>query len=247
MTTVIGIDAATKATNTGLARGHVDAGIVVVEEVILGSEVESISGTVAGWIAGPTIIAIDAPLGWPTPMATALSGHHAGEKIAIDADGMFSRLTDITVRRLVGKRPLEVGANLIARAALAALGLIEQIRQDTGLKLPLLWAPGEAEVGVIEVYPAATLISRGLAIDGYKKKDKAGLDARRCLVGELLEGVDLLPERMDVEVTDHTLDAVLCLIAAADFIRDEVVQPPSVELKTARREGWIWFKHSENE
>ena len=65
MTTLIGIDAATKANNIGLARGHIVNNRVLVEEVSLGTEVESISKTVAGWISGPTVIAIDAPLGWP--------------------------------------------------------------------------------------------------------------------------------------------------------------------------------------
>jgi hypothetical protein len=60
MTTLIGIDAATKPGNIGLARGLIHAGKVVVEEVRLGSEVESIAGTVGGWIKGLTIIAVDA-------------------------------------------------------------------------------------------------------------------------------------------------------------------------------------------
>ena len=37
MTTLIGIDAATKAKNIGLARGRIDDGAVVIEEVMLGS------------------------------------------------------------------------------------------------------------------------------------------------------------------------------------------------------------------
>jgi predicted nuclease with RNAse H fold len=201
MTTLIGIDAATKAKNIGLARGRIDDGAVVIEEVMLGSEIESVASTVAGWIAGPTVIAVDAPLGWPAPMATALSAHRAGEKIALDGNDMFARLTDRTVHRLVGKRPLEVGANLIARAALATLDLIEQVREVTGLRLPLLWTLGpRAHVGVIEVYPAATLLGRGLATNDYKKKDEAGRDARRRLVGKLLEEVELLPERKTLEI-----------------------------------------------
>jgi len=239
MTTLIGIDAATKANNIGLARGHIVNNRVLVEEVSLGTEVESISKTVAGWISGPTVIAIDAPLGWPTPMSAALSGHHAGEHIALSGDEMFSRLTDRTVYQTLGKKPLDVGANLIARAALAALGLIQQIRDDTGLALPLLWDPSES--GIIDVYPAATLRSRGLTSDGYKKKNDEGFTVRRRLLDGLLSEVELATDRGLVERTDHTLDAVLCMIAGADFVYGNVVKPTAKEMETARREGWIWF------
>ena len=43
-------------------------------------------------------------------------------------------------------------------------------------------------------------------------------------------------------VTDHALDAVLCLVAALDYVNGEVVQPPSAELDRVRQEGWIWFR-----
>lgn len=247
MTTLIGIDAATKPGNIGLARGLIHAGKVVVEEVRLGSEVESIAGTVGGWIKGLTIIAVDAPLGWPAPMATALSSHRAGEEIAIDSGAMFARMTDHTVHDRIGKRPLEVGANLIARAALAALGLIEQIREESGLALPLLWEPGGTVVGFIEVYPAATLLSRGLATGGYKKNDMAGLEARRDLVKRLSSEVTLKPGLESVAAVDHILDAVLCVVAAADFMQDDVVHPPVSGFETTHKEGWIWFRDSNPE
>ncbi|MEC8989950.1 MAG: DUF429 domain-containing protein, partial [Candidatus Latescibacterota bacterium] len=38
-----------------------------------------------------------------------------------------------------------------------------------------------------------------------------------------------------------TLDAVLCMIAGADFVYGNVVKPTAKEMETARREGWIWF------
>ena len=59
---------------------------------------------------------------------------------------------------------------------------------------------------------------------------------------ELLGEVDL-PQREAVEAVDHALDAVLCLVAAADFLRGDVVQPLPADLASARREGWIWFRH----
>ena len=241
MTALIGIDAATKPRNIGLARGHVDAAKIVVEEVRLGSEIESIPETIGSWINEPTVIAIDAPLGWPAPMC-ALSDHQAGGKIEIQSDGLFSRLTDHTVHEAIGKKPLEVGANLIARAAVSALDLIQPIRERTGLPLPLLWESGRAESGIIEVYPAAALTGRGLSVHGYKKSDPTGLDARRNLVSALSKEIGMLPTHSAIEATDHALDAVLCLLTAADFLHGHVVPPSPAELPLARKEGWIWFR-----
>lgn len=36
------------------------------------------------------------------------------------------------------------------------------------------------------------------------------------------------------------LDAVVCVLAAADFVRGDASQPPNIDV--ARREGWIWCR-----
>ncbi len=59
--TVIGIDAATDAKKTGLARGRIDSGRLVAEPVELGSKASPVAKVVASRIRGPTLIAIDAP------------------------------------------------------------------------------------------------------------------------------------------------------------------------------------------
>jgi len=38
--------------------------------------------------------------------------------------------------------------------------------------------------------------------------------------------------------SDHLLDAALCCLGAADFMRKQVIAPE--DLPRARREGWIW-------
>lgn len=95
---------------------------------------------------------------------------------------------------------------------------------------------------MIEVYPAAPLQGRRLLPRGYKGGEAE--HARRR--AELLAGVrsELKLEVADANLlgSDHTFDAVLCLVATADFLRGEVVAPAASEVELARREGWIWFR-----
>jgi hypothetical protein len=61
--------------------------------------------------------AIDAPLGWPKPLAETLIDHRAGLPIETPANAMFRRTTDLFIQRKLKKTPLDVGADRIARTA----------------------------------------------------------------------------------------------------------------------------------
>jgi hypothetical protein len=78
--------------------------------------------------AAAALIAIDAPLGWPAGAGEAFTAHRAGDSIPIEADALFRRETDRFVYRLLGQTPLEVGADKIARTALAALSFLGDLR-----------------------------------------------------------------------------------------------------------------------
>jgi predicted nuclease with RNAse H fold len=242
-TTLIGLDCATQPKKVGLARGSFDGGRLTVHEIRPCSKHETLVDTLASWIREPALLAIDAPLGWPQPLGHALSQHRAGVPLDIPAaEDAFSRLTDRVVWKRSGYRPLDVGADRIARTAQAALRLIQEVRSRGPWDIPLAWAPGDAKVAMIEVYPAATLQARNLVPRGYKGFEHEHAHRR----AELLEGVrsELTLEVTDeaLLLTDHALDAVLCLLAGADFLRGEVVSPMAAELERARREGWIWFR-----
>jgi hypothetical protein len=58
------------------------------------------------------LIAIDAPLGWPKPLAETLIKHRAGMPIETPANAMFRRNTDLFIQTRLGKRPLDVGADV---------------------------------------------------------------------------------------------------------------------------------------
>jgi hypothetical protein len=240
-TTVIGVDCATQPKKTGLARGLFEAGAVSIDQVLVGSMVKSVARTIAGWASGSasTLLAIDAPLGWPPDLDQALSSHEAGEPVWPEANLLFRRETDRTVKRLTGKQPLDVGADRIARTAHTALSLLQALRDLSGESISLAWDPSiQPGIHAIEVYPGATLAAYGMKAAGYKKKDRH--DARRALLAFLGEHL-VLPHGVSLmEENDDALDAALCVLAGLDFLRGEAVAPEDLPL--TRKEGWIWVR-----
>jgi predicted nuclease with RNAse H fold len=235
---IVGLDAATEPERFGYAIAEKSSSLVrVLDAGVLRSKrsVDALSDIVAPRLqsADKALVAIDAPLGWPAGAGETFVGHAAGLPIAIVPDRLFHRVTDEFVQSKTHKRPLEVGANLIARAAHAALSTLQRLREETRLQLPLVWTPEFHGVGVIEVYPGASLISWGVAQDGYKK-DAA---IRQRIAKELRARVTGLSERA-IEPVD-AFDAVLCAVAAADFLDGNAWMPE--DIVAARKEGWIWF------
>ena len=239
---LIGVDCAVDPRKVGLALVAFEGRKPRVEQLVLGTDWPTIDAQVAAWVTDRTLIAIDAPLGWPAPLGKALADHRAGEKLIPSAHAMFRRDTDRAVSEALGKRPLDVGAGRIARTAHAALSFLARLRDALGVTLPLAWEPGRVHgVSAIEVYPAGTLASRGLPDAGYKG-DNVETDAvRKLLVRALAEELSFGKEpRAAMVRTDHALDAVLCALAASDFLYGHVIRPK--RLRVARREGWIWVR-----
>jgi hypothetical protein len=206
--------------------------------------VESVVETVAAWATpdAPTLLALDAPLGWPAGMGQALGRHEAGAPIRLEANRLFRRGTDWAVREATGKRPLDVGAERIARTAHAALGLLQALRERTGEAIPLAWDTRlEAGMSAIEVYPAGTLAAYGVDARGYKGRE--GVAARRTLLRFLGEQVRLPVDCSLLVENDDALDAALCVLAGSDFCRGRTLPPD--DLETAMKEGWIWIRKPE--
>ncbi|MEX1361730.1 MAG: DUF429 domain-containing protein [Nannocystaceae bacterium] len=241
--TIIGIDAATQPKKTGLARGRLDGGELVVTDVALGSELESLVETVASWCAdGPTLLAIDAPLGWPAPLARGLHGHRAGQVLEGDGHELFRRVTDRFVHRRLGKLPLEVGADRIARTAHATLRLLGEVRARADREIPLAWSPDVVGVAAVEVYPAATLLGRRVGATGYKGSDGTAVDNRRTILSALGNDWTLEVDADLLASSDDRLDAAVCVLAGADFLRGRSVAPDGGQREAAEVEGWIWFR-----
>jgi hypothetical protein len=239
---LVGVDCATESTSIGLAVGALHDQELFVSWARTCGRKESVAEAVSEWLlqgSGPSLIAIDAPLGWPKPLAVALREHRAGEEISTVANEMFRRSTDAFIRRTIGKTPLDVGADRIARTVLAALRILGELRRLVGDPIPLAWEwPPSAQMTAIEVYSAATLVTHGLRGQGYKKP---GQQDERDLILNNLRSVATLPaDTQDLRTNPDALDAVVCLLAAKDFLNGEAEPPTDREL--ARCEGWIWAR-----
>jgi hypothetical protein len=228
MVALIGIDCATQPNKVGLALGELEGDGVRIKACRTGNPKEAPASIVCSWLkpGESALLALDAPLGWPLAIGQALAGHQAGAAMGATAHSLFRRQCDDDIYERFGKRPLEVGANFISRTAVAALDLLADIRSITGESIPLAWTPADRErITAIEVYPAATRLAHGSPGKGGSIE---GLETLLDL--SALDGV--LPASTDA------IDALVCVLAAADFIRGRA-RPP-VDLGTARQEGWIW-------
>lgn len=249
---IVGLDCACRSHSVGLALGTYASGNVTVDSVAVGRGDSSMREAFASGIratlgqAPLALLALDAPLGWPDPLARALETHQAGNRIGDlgDADRYVCRTTDAIVYDHVATWPLDVGADLIARTAFAALELIAALR-DGGRELPLAWEPGQlAQTGAIEVYPKATFLARHVPVKDYKsKKPDVSGPARRLLLQALARELTIADEHHQVILgSDHALDAVACVLAAKDFLDGVAVSPNAPQRMLANREGWIWFR-----
>lgn len=175
------------------------------------------------------LVALDAPLGWPTALGAALAGHRAGERLEPSVDDLFRRRTDERVRIRLGKRPLEVGADRIAPTAHAALALLEGLRERLGEPVPLLWTPDSpARIGAIEVEPTATRRA-------WWPEDLTDPE-------QLARWTGSTPSCL-APVSADERDAVICTIAGGDFLAGRAEPPPAVDRETADKDGWIWVRN----
>ena len=238
-THILGVDAAANDANVGLASAICDGRSTTVNRVVVCSAKRRPSEVLSKWISeasGRVLIAIDGPLGWPVGMGRRLQGHQAGEPLTVPPNRLFRRETDRAIQTRLGKTPLDVGADRIARTAHAALRLLGELGGRLPDPIPLAWAPDFAGAAAIEVYPAATLAVRDWPSTGYKKPGQ--LDKRQQIVKSLANEIQLDEVKSQLEHNANALDAVVCVLAGVDFVVGAAPGPEDVDL--ARSEGWIW-------
>ena len=255
LTCIIGVDCAAQPGKTGIAFGWRDQDYLFFDSLLLPHRLtfQQIADRIAEYAkkGDRVLLAFDAPLGWPRSLSEELWNHHAGDRIKGDPDELFSRMTDRFVRDKTGIRPLEVGANLIARTSRSALELLALVVE----KLEIGFVPVVAGTGrsglieVVEVFPKLQLWALGLTTDGYKGTGDKEKESREKLVMDLIrhketghvhfEGVEI-----GMILDDNLLDAALCVLAGYDFLGGNCFPcPPKEEiLDQAFKEGWIWFR-----
>lgn len=238
---IIGVDCATEAQNIGLTVGVYEGNSILLKETMLGTKNTSIAETIYNWIVPneKVILAIDAPLGWPANLGQALYNHNAGQVIDADSNDLFRRATDKFIKKNLGKQPLDVGADRIARTAHSALKIIRELSLLTGEPVELAWDNVTLKsISAIEVYPAATLGCYGIKSSGYKEKNQQS--DRGEIIAGLREHMIMPNDVYLLEQNADALDSSVCLLAAKDFIEGNVYYPEDLNL--ARKEGWIWVR-----
>ena len=239
---ILGIDCATNPKKRGVVVARFGQDSTVVDESFSDLSDSDIAELVMQIKAqnGRLLLAMDAPLGWPSAMGHELVSHIAGHPIAILANDLFRRQTDRFIKKTIGKQSLDVGADRIARTAHSALTLLDVIAKHFGANIPLAWESNFTGIATIEVYPAATLRVHGLRDSGYKKPSDR--DARQEIISGLPSNLIITNHNTLLDNAD-ALDAAICVLAATDFIRGTTYQPDDPDL--ARKEGWIWVKAKE--
>ena len=237
---IIGVDCATQDKNVGVACGRLVGRQLEVLDVFVGDR----PGSIVDYLMKlcdhetPTLLALDAPLGWPAALGPALVGHAAGRHIAAGPNTLFRRRTDAHIKEKLDRQPLDVGADRIARTAHTALRMLNELAVRLSTRIPLAWDARVSGIAAIEVYPAATLAAYGIPARSYKEPEAKSarraivdsfdkLFAIRCSIERLLQDAD-------------ALDAVVCVLAGADFLRGDADPPEDSTL--ARKEGWIWSR-----
>lgn len=254
---IIGIDCAAQPKGFGLARACVRAGRLEILEATKGEGAdncfEKLSGQIRQWIAdidppGRTLLALDAPLGWPLHLTRALHDHRAGaplehpdEKASADpnpGNHLFRRHTDRFIAGKFPGAPLDIGADRIARVARAALDLLGRLgtTDERQSPVPLLWDPERPErLGAIEVYPRLTLraLTGGPRKPELHYKGSKQVRNRGVLVEILHRTLNLNPDTLlakraktGADDYDHDLiDAVLCAVEGLHFLLGKGVGP----------------------
>jgi hypothetical protein len=264
--TLIGWDAAVDPRNNALVRADFQGNasgemILAVDELVQPESSQELVATIASWIDGAhegdgIVICADSPLGWPAALGGALTSHRAGEGIPLDAEALFRRHTDRDVRQRVGKTPLDVGADRIARTALAVVnavaGVADRVAEDRrptiAVSAGTLRAAARGRgVALLETYPAGWFSSEGIATRGYRPA--GAVNRRRSLLDEAREafrrsGVAVRSSIADLSLARRAddLDALICVFAGVDAIRGMAPEPPASICDDVSVEGWIWCK-----
>ena len=245
--TIVGVDCATVNQRTGLTFASCTRnGTITIDECFVAQPRSSIASQIRARLSNTpsALIALDAPLGWPTALGIHLSKHHAGKAFAVDSETLFRRRTDQIIKKRLHKAPLEVAANFLARTAVVALRTLKEISELCNTEVSIAWQPPEqGGIYAIEVYPAGTL--RAYQQMGFVSKKEDTGQSKKALLKKLQHDGRLrfAGGRTMTISNEHVTDSVLCCVAALDFLQGYVIAPTADDKEFAKKEGWIWVRN----
>lgn len=236
---IVGIDLAAQAPKTGLCVLAEDGGRVRAERLTLGAD----DPTLLEATRGAAKIGMDAPLGWPDDFLEFLEAQRTGDAGSLcrfqgkaGMDRLSFRETDRDIHARLRKLPLSVSADKIARVAMRAAVLQTAWADELGP------SPRDGSAALVEVYPAAALITWFPAGASYKHPE-AGRQRRAELVASIRAAapwLELSSQQADLAVAhDDALDALVSALVAWAAHLGSTQGPPTEHVERARREGWI--------
>jgi len=231
---VLGIDLATEPTKTGVVTLHIEHGHAVATTPTGSANDDAL----VEWADGVDRIGIDAPLGWPTAFVHSLSEHHSNRRWAAGPDRhpLRTRRTDRALHDALGITPLSVSTDKLGATALRCAHL-------QTLWAEKLWdgepAARDGSGKLVEVYPAATLLSLGIPHQSYK--GTSGKPARDLILQRLQSHFELDTSAIDEAciASDHILDGLIAALVAWDAHIGRTMKPNDDQMAEARTEGWI--------
>lgn len=239
--TIIGIKCDADEKKAALGLGLWTGGKLILKHVFCAVKKKSIFDEICNLVSDESFLlyTFDAPLGWPQEMAHTLNNHKAGEPIYQDPDSFFNRETDLFLKKILGKKPFEIGADKIAKTTQWSLLLLQSLREKFNRDIPLVWDNKDLlKASAIEVCPDATLRSRGIYIKGYKNKKE--IDKRRKMIENLEDFMNFNIDKDILAESSYATDAAINVLAGSDFLRGDCIPPP--DEFPVHKEGWIWFR-----
>ncbi|WP_046226982.1 DUF429 domain-containing protein [Paenibacillus dauci] len=244
---IIGIDCATEHKNTGICVYDYNNKKFIAYKAA-STTMDTINSILKDHSKENFLLCWDTPLGWPIDFSSSLVNHLAGQYLRSAPLNFFNRSTDLFCHSLLGKKPLEITTNRIARTTHKTLGIINELQMKYP-KMKLLWDPKEEfEIGYIEVYPVTWLLSESIVpnktkqYDSYKGTEQKNQRRRLDIIKELRKrGMKFngMYKRMIKE--EHFFDACLCCLGGKDFLDDRTIRPIN-NISSIQKEGWIWIK-----
>ena len=90
------------------------------------------------------------------------------------------------------------------------------------------------------MYPAATLRAWLGGVPNYKDK---GAASERLKLTEKLSVSVSETSLTAIKQSSDAFDAVICVLAASDFLSGRCISMPTGSEEIAKKEGWIWVKN----
>jgi predicted nuclease with RNAse H fold len=230
----LGIDLAAQPAGTAACRLAWGDG----EVTALTLDADLDDGALTDLRGGASMVAIDAPFGWPRAYLAAMREWDSTRSWPkVERQQLRYRATDLHVQQHTGIWPLSPSSDRIAVCAWRCAALLA----SWGVHDPL------GADRVVEAYPAAAMRCWGLPSRGYKAQAPQARARTADVRAQIIAGLRvhcpwlaLTDPQWDACLSSHDLlDALICALVARATCVDATLAPSTSTAGHAAQEGWI--------